>query len=381
MLYSDKIVDLSTTKMFLPEHLDIHKQLIDPDLLPEWYRSKCEGGLLPNAIRYVDTTLTKKKDIHSGSPNEQAPRYSSHNPAQDDIHRDFIENGFKLGTVPQFIYIHPETHKQTWINGRSREQEFMHFGTKNRITARFTLRDSTYSNNDARNALSLLGTYFNSLENPAGDVLQEDIFAEAKQACKEGWIDAKDQKQIYDRMLESSGKGKFTKDTLNKLSFRVYHFFQNRYKVRDWSTPSFGLDWLKDNNYVDVLTPTRLIRFHLVSYSTLSNNITRIAEIANSGDFLLREENTELRVIFHTGELTGHELDKNYEERILFAFKETKAKLRNIGCAFFNEKPPMTNKVSLYGALPAVEEVDGIPYHKMDRLVKFREDNGGELYQ
>ena len=41
----------------------------------------------------------------------------------------------------------------------------------------------------------------------------------------------------------------------------------------------------------------------------------------------------------------------------------------------------MTNKVSLYGALPAVEEVDGIPYHKMDRLVKFREDNGGELYQ
>jgi hypothetical protein len=385
MKYRDKIVDLNIEKSFTDQHLDYHKQLVNPDLLPEWYTSECDGGLLPDALEYEETDILMENEIDAGNYlNKQPSRSSGGNTKEHDIRLDMREYGYKLSEVPPAVYRPDKSNKKFYINGRTRNKILTEFHVKNRIVSIFKKRKG-YSEDEANNAISLLGPYFNSLTAPAGEVLEEDIVNEAKEAIRSSWITV-NYDEILARITKSSGKGKFTKDKRKILAWRIYHYFTKKHTAWNWKNNSDGVRWLDNHNYKDVTTPTRYIRYKLVSYSTISKNLTDIADIVNSGDFLVRDD-AELRVIFGSGELTGYDLKKCYEDRIKGAFTLTQTFLTNMGVAYFDGKHPKAAKVKFYGALPGLEEVDGKPFHNMDKLVKFRQDSsasadgGGVLYQ
>lgn len=383
MDYKQKVVDLHSTKKFEPHHLDIHNKLVNPELLPEWYKSECEGGLLPDPIEYDGTEIRDDNEIDTGSwLNTQPARSSGANPKEQNIYFDMDEYGYKLGEVPAFTFRVPLKNNLIYINGKTRNKVLTKFKHENRIVAIFKVRDG-YTQEQARDAISLMGPYLNSLNSPAGDVLEQDIIQEAKFAIQERFIQPNFE-EIKARLLKSSGKGKFTDDSITKYAWRVYHQYHKRHEAFDWSKNSDGKEWLQRNKFKDITTPTRFIRYKLVSYSTLSKNITDIADVVTSNEFLIRDD-AELRVVFHSGELTGRDFKECYENRIIEAFKGTTQRLYNIGDAFFNGSKPKENKVKLYGAIPALAKVDGKPFHDMKKLVKFQKDSnllkGGFLYQ
>lgn len=392
--YNEIVVDLATIKKFTDRHLEIHEILVNPDHLPQWFKSECEGGLLPDAIKFDGFYLHDEKDISTYAVTEQGARKSGANPNEPNIYIDMKQYGYKLGEISPFVYEFPQTKKRIWVNGKSRNKLLIQFGMKNRIVGKFLKRDNSYTDDEVANALSLLGTYWNSLNSPAGDVLEEDIIDECEYAIDKEWICKGNNlmgerninfDEIYDRLVKSSGKGKFTKEKLETYAWRIFHHSTGSGQgVHSWKKPIDGVNKLVALKHIAVTTPTRFIRYKLVSYSTISKSLIDMSHDVMTGDYIARDD-AELRIIFHSGELTGFKLVECYENRIKNAFTQSRDALRVIGGAFFDGEAYDAKKIKFYGALPAIEEADGKPYHDMNKLVKFREDSsvkdGGHLYQ
>jgi len=94
-------VDVSTTKKFTKQHLDVSKKLINKEAFPEFY-----GADLPKTAKYISRLLVDVKDIswESEFENTQMARKGGGNPKYKEIKQDIVEYGFKL-KHPQLLFV------------------------------------------------------------------------------------------------------------------------------------------------------------------------------------------------------------------------------------------------------------------------------------
>ena len=83
--------------------------------------------------------------------------------------------------------------------------------------------------------------------------------------------------------------------------------------------------------------------------------------------FSIENSDKEIRVVAHTGVLDGYDLKKCFDERVSL-FKELwYEKLTEVRSSYFNNTPLRTDKILLWGYLPAMEE-----YHNTKKIIKYK---------
>ena len=345
------IVDIHTIKTFTDKHLEISKQLVNeqtnPDLFGKHFKFGEDKGRSLVPIKDVSWLTTSRFSQYS--------RASGGNPKYKEIKNDILEHGYKLNKEPIALW-----HKAGALyplTGHTRKEILSEYNMTNIIANVYTMNE---------NNASLCGLVFNRPEEPKAPFTMIDVQNEIKHAIDEGWIkhtgdDDKFRKDINDRIDMICGPTGFTDNKKNYIVFAILNQYNDKKKgakeIIAWLNSTAIKLWMDQNNYID----TDEVIYMVTSFSQVSKAIFRAAELS------IENSDKEIRVVAHTGVLDGYDLKKCFDERVSDFRELWYDKLTAVRSSYFNNTPLRTDKILLWGYLPAMEE-----YHNTKKIIKYK---------
>ena len=372
-ILSNELIEKDGKKRFTQAHLEKSFNLINQDAYPEIFGDEIIDGLVlasGGSIRLIDNSLI---DWFGNGPNNmtQTVRVGGKNPKFKQIKADMSTYGYKLRNIPIMVLDNGDG-TYTPINGRTRNEILTSFGFVNCICIVYEAApDRTPL--EIKDAISKMGLKANAENDPAGDLMLEDVYNEGLHAIDEGFIKlsgntAADYQLVLERVNEICGKGIFTVDKRTAVATRIVNAFATTGRVYSWSVKGAAEEWMKTKghkfkNIEPVYDVTgklikRGIVYIVVSSATLEKSMVKA--VTTSCD----NRDSDVRVIIHTGTLTGYIPSETYVKKIYNFRKEWASLLNDFSFAFFRNMSYSASPITLYGALPAVELLGEMKYLK-----------------
>ena len=134
-----------------------------------------------------------------------------------------------------------------------------------------------------------------------------------------------------------------------------------QYIVKSWSSAGETALWMKKYN-IKTIEPKdgkRGIKYICLSAETGEKSLIAAAKYA------FQYSDYDIRVIIHTGTLTGFDLEENYMSKINKFRDFWDATLVKLSYGFFGKSNPKKKPITLYAVLPALSSI-----HNLEKLVK-----------
>tara|TARA_B100001996_G_C18659121_1_gene592378 strand:- start:1063 stop:2220 length:1158 start_codon:yes stop_codon:yes gene_type:complete len=337
------VVDLSIEKRFTQKHLELMNQLTSPEKNPliKLTEPHLYGDGLPSGITWVRREIKEIGHIKwdFSSKTSQKVRLVG-NPKYKNISADIHNYGWKLKHCPPALFAMPDGTYEP-ADGRTRIDILTKLDVKNCV---FDIYES-----DGPLPRGIFGLKANSQHDPAGDLLQEDVVSYLIGALEDGTIDRslpEDQLQtiLTDAVDDACGSGKFNNRQRLIMVDRIMTSFDKKTGIRYWTTKEAPVEWLINNNYIE----TDDIVFMAASSETKAKGLIRAAD-------LHAETGKQVRVVVHTGILTGVNPATCFVDRCERFLKEWNSNLENLGKGFYHGAKRDKKTIQLYGFLPAVK--------------------------
>ena len=384
-ILSNEFLNKDGKKRFTQAHLDKSIELINKDAYPEYFGDEIVDGLVlasTDDIRLIDDSLIRWdpgsgsvigggiKSLKSLFSNmTQSSRVGGKNPKFKQIKADISTYGYKLRNVPIMVLSNGDG-TYTPINGRTRSEILRGYGFGNLICIVYEAEEGREPIEIA-DAISKMGLKSNAENDPAGDLMLEDVYNEGLHAINEGFIklsndtDA-DYRMVLDRVNEVCGKGIFTELKRTAVAIRIVNAFATTGRVFSWSVKGLADEWMRNSKFKNIEpvfdAEGKLIKrgiiYIVVSCETLEKSMVKAVTTA------CNNRDSDVRVIIHTGTLTGYVPSHTYVSRIHRFRKEWTALLNDFSFAFFRNASISASPITLYGALPAVELLGEMKYLK-----------------
>ena len=372
-ILSNELIEKDGKKRFTQAHLEKSFNLINQDAYPEIFGDEIIAGLVlsgDGSIRLIDNTLI---DWFGNGPNNmtQTVRVGGKNPKYKEIKNDMSTYGYKLRNIPIMVLDNGDG-TYTPINGRTRNEILKSYGFVNCICIVYESAPGKITL-EIKDAISKMGLKANAENDPAGDLMLQDVYNEGLNAIDEGFIKlsgntAADYLLVLERINEICGKGIFTVDKRTATATRIVNAFATTGRVYSWSVKGAAEEWMKSKgkkfkNIEPVFDVTgklikRGIVYIIVSSATLEKSMVKAVKTACDN------RDSDVRVIIHTGTLTGYIPSETYVKKIYNFRKEWASGLNDFSFAFFRNTSYSSSPISLYGALPAVELLGEMKYLK-----------------
>ena len=181
------------------------------------------------------------------------------------------------------------------------------------------------------------------LFDPAGNLMLEDVYSEGVYAIDNRFINLTgdtdaDYLMVLDRINEVCGKGIFTLDKRTAVATRIVNEFATSGRVFSYSVKGQPDNWMRKSKF---------------------------------------NRDCDVRVIIHTGTLTGYVASHTYVSRIWRFRKDWASLLQDLSFGFFHNANHSKSPISLYGALPAVEKLSDMK--KLQRFVSYSSSSLDDL--
>ena len=359
------IVDVNSTNKFTEENLETYKKLIVPEAYP-WLFGE---DLIPTLKVFSSEAIVNIDDVNwQDSNTQQTARNGGKNPKIKEIARDVASYGFKL-TNPAIALFRRKNGQLFPLNGRTRKEILVsNHGFTNLIVIIYEAVDDV-TEDEIQNACSAFGLLANSYSDPSGDLQLEDVFREVQLAIKNGWVSFSGEDADFNEDLVSirrrvdlvCGKGCFTSTKRDQLVYRIYNTNNPQYIVKSWSSAGETALWMKKYN-IKTIEPKdgkRGIKYICLSAETGEKSLIAAAKYA------FQYSDYDIRVIIHTGTLTGFDLEENYMSKINKFRDFWDATLVKLSYGFFGKSNPKKKPITLYAVLPALSSI-----HNLEKLVK-----------
>ena len=365
-------LDKDGYKRFVEANLQTSLRLINQDAWPEYFGDGIMSGLKlaeKNDIRLIDNSLILwEKDLDNIY---QPSRVGGKNRKYEEVRKDISNFGFKLRNIPILVYDNGDG-TYTAINGRTRSEILRTHRFDNFICVVYQKTKST-SHKEVLDAISKFGLRSNAENDPAGDLMLADVYAEGCRAIEADWITLTgdpitDQKTVKDRVDEVCGEGIFTELKRTYVTHQILNTYKTHHRVKSWSVTGAATDWVKNSKFQDIKPlydennnlVKRGLKYVVVASSTLEKSMLTVAATAYAN------KDYKIRVLIHTGTLGGFDVEENYVQKIYMFRKGWNEKLAESSYSFFNNKNPTASIIELYGALSAVEDLGAF-----DKIKKF----------
>lgn len=344
-------VDVNTIKKFTEQHLNVSKRLVVKEAFPEFY-----GKGLPETAKYISRMLVDMDDIswESEYENTQKSRRGGSNVKYPDIKQDIKEYGFKLKHPPGAVRLLPDG-RLIPLNGRTRKGILDEFGLKNLIVDVYII--------DHDGDASIFGLVTNSNKDPAGTLTLEDVFHEGVYAIQMGWI-KHDITEILNRINKCAGRGCFSKAKRETLAYRIYNQFEDKIHgtILAWNKTVDVKRWMSRREFYNI--PKKQVVFQTLAekdvlYYVISSEYVYKA-VSTASHLAMEYPGKEIRVVVHTGILTGNDITECYINRIEEFTSKWNFQMKALSEAYFNGAPSNNIKVKLYGALPAISSLQDL---------------------
>jgi hypothetical protein len=367
-------IDLNSIKVFTDHHLETYKRLNPIEKYPWLFGKDLPESLTPIGVRLVNFDDVEWKDSITGLVTQGA-RAGGKNPKIKEISRSIAANGFKL-SHPAIAVLQLPTNKMVPLDGRSRreiiQKSYEH--VKNFIASVYEVKEK-YQNPDgslkinAESDISIFSTSANSYNDPSGDTTKESVVREVNAAIANKWI-KNDRNEIRNRVDRLCGLGVFTDRTRSDITFRIFNQYSKSDKVLPWDASQAAAWRLKNGiDDVDWLESRKLnggdkfftgIKYCVVSSETLEKSAAIAAKMSK------KNPSKHIRVLIHTGILRGFDVEQNYLEKVENFRKTWENYFLKLAFGFFEDRPAVSDRISLFGALPAIQSI-----HNLKKMVKF----------
>ena len=195
-------------------------------------------------------------------------------------------------------------------------------------------------------------------------VKNTDVYKEGKDAIELGYMkltgDTDNQvKTIRSRVDEVCGNGVLTDLKRSMVTYRILNRFIKYGKVISFTMPGSAKEWVKNSKFKDI-EPTydafgtltkRGLKYTAVATSTLHKSFMKAVILAHENP------DCDIRVLVHTGTLTGFDAEQTYAHKLWKFRKEWIQMLTELSFAFFNKANYSSTPILLYGALPSVQDM------------------------
>ena len=349
-------------KRFSQENLETAINLVNREAWPEYFGAGIPKSLLlaDNPIRLVDDSLINWTSVQGNIT--QPSRISGKNPKYRNIDQDICNYGYKLRNIPILVKEN-DNGTYTPINGRTRSEILKGLGFKNFISIVYK-SDPVAESEEVLGAILKFGLISNAGNDPAGDIMLEDVFWGGCQAIDNKYIKltnnyTQDVQIILDWVNEVCGEGKFTLVKRSAVAYRIANTYLKKNRVLSWSVAGQAKEWVKKSKFENI-EPTydlkgKLIKkgliYVVVSVSTGEGSLMIAVKTAAIN------KDCNVRVLVHTGTLTGFDVELNYVQK-LYNFRQWwENTLSQLSYSLFSNTDPSKSPITLYGALPSVESL------------------------
>jgi hypothetical protein len=349
---TQQYVKVQTKKTFTESDFEVSKEY-NLNVYGELYDTKFLQTMFPS-MKFVGFTLVDIPSItragSGGSGNTQEARASGGNSQYKSISANITTNGWDL--YNPMVPIRKTSNGLYELDARTRITILQAFGVKNVPIALYTCNDEDAS------AFAIWSNTHGY--KPRGFAKLIDVMEELKRAIENEWIvltgdQQKDYLTIKSR-VDTISSDLFTETKRAELAQIVLNQSSPVIACAAYANSSQVKAWMLENKYINT---------NQIIYLPVSANFIAKA-IINASMVAYENPDKEVRVVVHTGILTGGNLEESYKSRVV-RFKEGwELALMKIGTSFFNNSIPSIKKINLYGALPAVSTL-----HPLDKLVRF----------
>lgn len=347
--YTVSIQTLRKTGGMTQEHVSMYEDLYENywrKVAPEIY-----GKFLPEAIEFVGFRLL---DIEGMTFNQKS-RAGSLNPKKTEIAQSIRRNGWKIkyhaiATLQHFT--DPKT-----ITGNTRTQILVEEGLKTVVVAEFRGKPG-YSNDAVEEAFIYCSQIFNTDVDPSSPASMEDIQRAVTDLCvmfgrTEGkfGVNPHDLDDIREAVNRCCGKGQFQDKTRSTMAYSVYNEYNPNDIVVSWQKGTGAKYRLQDYALSYNFRDTDTVKYHLAASSSPLKAYAAAVELWN--EF----QDAEVRIVIHTGTLTGYDLEQTYIDRcseFIDWFWSMAQKICNANDGNFAE---FKKRVKIYAVMPALSRV------------------------
>ena len=272
------------------------------------------------------------------------------------IKQNIERNGWKLKYPPIAVFIWPDGTIEI-ITGNSRTEILRSspFETENAIVAVYKAVDG-YTVDQIKDSLDVAGSSFNSIHDPAETVSPEDVFHAVSRAIKRYentngkagipcTVDA-----ITERVDFCCGEGVFQPATRLQLTYEIWNNNQDEDTIISWSNAKhkdYNINkFMKDIKYVD----NDKVKWMVSATESPHNAFTKAQHLA------VVNPKCEIRIVLHTGTLSGNSLLNSYEDRCINFVDKYNSVRRDVCIHLFKKEVPDYDRVKIWGVLPALGE-------------------------
>lgn len=382
-ILSNEFLDKDGKKRFTQAHLDKSKKLINIKAYPEYFGDEIIDGLLlsDNPFQLIDESFIDWDGKKLGNMTQNS-RVGGQNPKMKEIKNDISTYGYKLRNIP-ILVLDNGNGLYTPINGRTRHEILKGYGFDNFICIVY-VADNIKTQLEIKDTLSKMGLKTNAENDPAGNLMLEDVYSEGVYAIDNRFINLTgdtdaDYLMVLDRINEVCGKGIFTLDKRTAVATRIVNEFATSGRVFSYSVKGQPDNWMRKSKFKNIEAVydksgnliKRGIIYNVVAASTLERSmVNSVAMACNNRD-------CDVRVIIHTGTLTGYVASHTYVSRIWRFRKDWASLLQDLSFGFFHNANHSKSPISLYGALPAVEKLSDMK--KLQRFVSYSSSSLDDL--
>ena len=346
---TDVVVNLLETKEFTEEHRLQAENLLDWKLIyPEIF-----GDKLPDAIEYVGLKLMPLNAVDWSVQRYRAGG-RTRNSKLLDIKQNIERNGYKL-KYPAMAWFQwsPTDYEVITGNSRGEVTSGTPFNMPNGIIAVFKAKEG-YTKAQVQDAVEMCGIRFNSIHDPAEPLSKADVYRNVVDAIQR-YIDTDGEAgvpntmdAITERVDWVCGEGVFQPHTRQTLILQIYNNFNAHDIVVPWSTRKEATFQI-----AQFMTDTKLVDTDTVKYIPISHDRETFG-FYKAVQTAAQYPNAEIRMVVHTGTLSGFDFDKVFQNRLATFVTRFNGMIMNACIAFFGKTAPEFNRIKIYAALPAL---------------------------
>ena len=346
---TDVVVNLLETKEFTEEHRLQAENLMDWSLIyPEIF-----GDKLPDAIEFDGLKILPLNAV-DWSVQKYRAGGRTRNSKLLDIKQNIERNGYKL-KYPAMAWFQwsPTDYEVITGNSRGEVTSGTPFNMPNGIIAVFKAKEG-YTKAQVQDAVEMCGIRFNSIHDPAEPLSKADVYRNVVDAIQR-YIDTDGEAgvpntmdAITERVDWVCGEGVFQPHTRQTLILQIYNNFNAHDIVVPWSTRKEATFQI-----AQFMTDTKLVDTDTVKYIPISHDRETFG-FYKAVQTAAQYPNAEIRMVVHTGTLSGFDFDKVFQNRLATFVTRFNGMIMNACIAFFGKTAPEFNRIKIYAALPAL---------------------------
>ena len=346
---TDVVVNLLETKEFTEEHRLQADNLMDWSLMyPEIF-----GDKLPDAIEFDGLKILPLNAV-DWSVQKYRAGGRTRNAKLLDIKQNIERNGYKL-KYPAMAWFQwsPTDYEVITGNSRGEVTSGTPFNMPNGIIAVFKAKEG-YTKAQVQDAVEMCGIRFNSIHDPAEPLSKADVYRNVVDAIQR-YIDTDGEAgvpntmdAITERVDWVCGEGVFQPHTRQTLILQIYNNFNAHDIVVPWSTRKEATFQI-----AQFMTDTKLVDTDTVKYIPISHDRETFG-FYKAVQTAAQYPNAEIRMVVHTGTLSGFDFDKVFQNRLATFVTRFNGMIMNACIAFFGKTAPEFNRIKIYAALPAL---------------------------